>query len=85
MIAPLAALSRAVSAVLLCPVTVVKTRMEYPCSDPNAVIYRNTFHALSSIWRAEGPQGLFRGLMPTILTNAPFSGALYSCEHTTTA
>jgi hypothetical protein len=38
------------------------------------VLCRNTGHALLSIAQREGPRGLFKGLLPTILTNAPFSG-----------
>lgn len=36
--------------------------------------YRNTFDALNHIARTEGARGLFKGLGPTILTNAPYSG-----------
>jgi solute carrier family 25, member 38 len=74
-------LSRAVAAAVLCPITVVKTRMEYRVPSGSAVaaslpVYNNTWHALSSIARQEGAQGLFKGLWPTVLTNAPFSGEL---------
>ena len=37
--------------------------------------YRGTLHALRSIGRQEGIRGLYRGLGPTVLSNAPFSGA----------
>lgn len=57
------------------PVTLVKTRMEY--GGPNHIAYKNTAHALATIARTEGPSGLFRGLMPTVLTNAPFSALYY--------
>ncbi|GLC39521.1 hypothetical protein PLESTM_000907300 [Pleodorina starrii] len=120
-------ISRAIAAVLLCPVTVVKTRMEYvadaadiakplagggsaaaaagagggsaaanaaraatgaaastsgaggAASYGSVVVprYRDTFHAMSSIVRTEGVRGLFRGLWPTVLTNAPYSGLYY--------
>lgn len=72
---PLTGISRAMSAAIMSPVTLVKTRMEY--GGPNAVTYRSTAHALTSIARAEGVGGLFRGLGPTVLTNAPFSAAYY--------
>lgn len=72
-----AGLSRAAAAVLLCPITVVKTRMEYATDDVSVPRYRNTAHALASIARQEGPRGLFRGVLPTVLTNAPFSGLYY--------
>lgn len=57
------------------PVTLVKTRMEY--GGPQAISYRNTWHALSTIATQEGPRGLFRGLGPTVLANAPFSALYY--------
>jgi len=57
------------------PVTLVKTRMEY--GGPNHISYNNTAHALATIARTEGPSGLFRGLWPTVLTNAPFSALYY--------
>lgn len=68
----LTGIARALASTLLCPVTVVKTRMEY--GGAGAVRYKDTWDALSSIARAEGPRGLFRGLVPTVMTTAPFSG-----------
>ena len=70
--APLAGIARALASTLLCPVTVVKTRMEY--GGAGAVRYKDTWDALATIARAEGPRGLFRGLVPTVMTTAPFSG-----------
>lgn len=49
--------TRALASVLLCPVTVVKTRMEW-AGDRHG--YANTVHALGSIARQEGVRGLFR-------------------------
>ncbi|GBF94263.1 solute carrier family 25 member [Raphidocelis subcapitata] len=68
-------LSRALSAAVMSPVTLVKTRMEY--GGTHAIHYRNTWHALSTIASAEGPRGLFRGMGPTVLANAPFSALYY--------
>eukprot|EP00775_Hariotina_reticulata_P002818 gene2818-3111_t len=68
-------LARAMSAAVMSPVTLVKTRMEY--GGPNHVSYKNTGHALMTIAATEGPKGLFRGLWPTVLTNAPFSALYY--------
>jgi solute carrier family 25 protein 38 len=58
------------------PVTLVKTRMEY--GGPDAPRYRSTWHALRTIAAAEGARGLFRGLVPTVVTNAPFSALYYA-------
>lgn len=68
-------MARAMSAAVMSPVTLVKTRMEY--GGPNHISYKNTAHALATIARTEGPSGLFRGLWPTVLTNAPFSALYY--------
>ncbi len=38
---------------------------------------QSTWDALSTIVRAEGPRGLFRGVVPTVATNAPFSALYY--------
>ena len=64
-----------------CPITLVKTRMEYvPTAGRAAVLpqYRNTLHALTTIAHEEGIRGLYRGLGPTILANAPFSALYYT-------
>lgn len=68
-------LSRALTAALLCPVTVVKTRMEF--GNAATMQYRHTLHALQTIARTEGVAGLYKGLGPTVLTNAPFSAFYY--------
>lgn len=72
-------LSRALASALLCPVTVVKTRMENVTAvgtrGPTA--YLNVGQALTSIATTEGPRGLFRGIVPTVLANAPFSAFYY--------
>lgn len=74
-------LSRAMAALISCPITVVKTRMEYAGSasvGSRAVpLYRNTADALQTIFRAEGVRGLYVGLVPTIASNVPFSAIYY--------
>ena len=74
-------LSRAMAALESCPITVVKTRMEYAGSSSVASravpSYRNTADALQTIFRAEGVRGLYVGLVPTIASNVPFSAIYY--------
>ena len=78
-------LSRALSAIVSCPITVVKTRMEYTTSSTvgnlgsggGVPMYKNTFDALHTIARLEGLRGLYRGIVPTILSNTPFSAFYY--------
>ena len=71
-------LSRGLAAMVSSPITLVKTRMEYVPS-PGSVVpqYRNTIHALVTIGQTEGIRGLYRGLGPTVLANAPFSALYY--------
>lgn len=38
--------------------------------------YSSTVQALTMIARTEGARGLFRGVVPTVLTTAPFSGTV---------
>lgn len=64
--------ARAIAAVVSCPITVVKTRMEF-----GTIESRGTVRAMRSIVRSEGVPGLFRGLGPTILSGAPFAGVYY--------
>lgn len=40
-------------------------------------LLQNTYAALRSIISTEGARGIFRGMGPTILTNAPFSALYY--------
>eukprot|EP00890_Picochlorum_soloecismus_P006034 jgi/Picsp_1/6431/NSC_03779-R1_solute carrier family 25 member 38 len=72
-------LSRAMAALISCPITVVKTRMEYiDGSNSRATpMYKNTTHALRTIAKQEGIRGMYKGLGPTILSNAPFSAIYY--------
>mmetsp|Transcript_69 Transcript_69/g.135 ORF Transcript_69/g.135 Transcript_69/m.135 type:complete len:327 (-) Transcript_69:1342-2322(-) len=66
------AVSRSLAATLLCPITVVKTRMEY--SSMGGAKYTGVGQALYSIGAKEGFRGLFSGLGSTLLRDAPFSG-----------
>ena len=66
------AASRALAAVMLCPLTVVKTRMEY--ASISGTTYTGVANALYTIGAKEGMKGLFSGLGSTLLRDAPFSG-----------
>ena len=68
-------MARGLAAIVACPITVVKTQMEY--TGPGAVQYRSTAQCLSSIVQQRGVRGLFRGVGPTLLSNAPFSAVYY--------
>ena len=66
------AASRALAAAMLCPLTVVKTRMEY--ASISGTTYTGVDNALYTIGAKEGMKGLFSGLGSTLLRDAPFSG-----------
>eukprot|EP00249_Psilotum_nudum_P007737 c20786_g1_i1 orf=238-1185(+) len=66
------ALTRSLAALLVCPITVVKTRMEYEAV--SGLHYHSTANAIISIASKEGVRGLYSGLLPTILRDAPYSG-----------
>lgn len=65
--------ARSLAVVLLCPLSVVKTRME---TVEYSTKYKGIVHAIRTIAVQEGRQGLFSGLLPAIGRDAPFS-AMY--------
>lgn len=64
--------ARTVASVTLLPLTVVKTRFEAGQNQ-----HGGTLRTLAWIAREEGVHGLCRGLVPTVLRDAPFSGMYY--------
>ena len=60
-----AALSGGFSAVLTCPLDVIKTRVQ--TSSKSAVGYENTLAAVRTILREEGPRTFFQGVKPRAL------------------
>lgn len=67
------ATARSLVVVLLCPLSVVKTRME---TVEYANKYTGVANAIKTIATLEGRTGLFSGLFPAIFRDAPFS-AMY--------
>ncbi|ESO85786.1 hypothetical protein LOTGIDRAFT_235746 [Lottia gigantea] len=61
--------ARCVAGVAVLPFTVVKTRFE-----SGLYAYRSMYQALVGIYTVEGLRGLYSGLAPTLLRDAPFSG-----------
>ncbi|XP_045119312.1 mitochondrial glycine transporter-like [Portunus trituberculatus] len=70
--------ARTLTGVTLIPITVIKTRYE-----SGVYAYSSMREAVYTIYRKEGARGLTRGLLPTLLRDAPFSG-LYLMFYTQT-
>lgn len=70
-------LSRASVALLSCPVSVVKTRLEYQSSSEK--LYHGTWDAFLKIFRYEHPRAFWTGLWPTVMRDAPFSMLYIGC------
>ena len=66
------ATTRILAAIILNPINVIKTRMEF--SGVSGKRYKGTIHALGCITRQEGVRGLGSGLLPTFVRDAPYSG-----------
>lgn len=66
------AFARTLMTTLFLPLTVIKTRFE-----STSYHYRSTWEAARSIFKTEGMSGFNRGLLPTLLRDAPFSGLYY--------
>lgn len=64
--------ARSVCSCIMLPITIVKTRMEY-----NKVLNDTIYHTCKNVLTMN-KKGLFSGLIPTILRDAPNSG-LYIC------
>ncbi|CAG9464188.1 unnamed protein product [Pedinophyceae sp. YPF-701] len=64
--------ARLLSGTVLVPVTLVKTRMESV-----GYTYTGTLDALRKIVRESGARGLFKGAVPTLAANVPFSAIYY--------
>lgn len=65
--------ARSLAVVVLCPLSVIKTRME---TVEYSRMYNGIAHAMRTIVNQEGVGGLFSGLFPAVLRDAPFS-AMY--------
>ena len=62
--------SRSLGAIVTLPITIVKTRIEATKHHG----YTGIVDALTNIWRNETWGGLYRGLIPTLIRDVPFSG-----------
>ncbi|KAJ3145091.1 hypothetical protein HK101_002548 [Irineochytrium annulatum] len=61
-----------IAAVLVCPLDVVKVRLQNQIVLPGTPpLYRGTFSTLGTVWRKEGLRGLFSGITPTVIAYLP--------------
>ena len=70
------ATSGAIAAVIVCPLDVLKTRLQVSVGTDQT--YQSTLEALRKIARAEGVKGLYRGLGPTVMALLPNWGVYFT-------
>lgn len=68
------ACSRAVATILVSPITVIKTRVEYFGAEPR----KNFIKCVKKLAQNEGYGGLYRGVLPNIASSVPFSAIYYT-------
>lgn len=69
-------LSRGLATAILSPISLIKTKME--ATGAYMLAPKNNIIAVArGITQQHGIRGLWRGVVPTILSNAPFSGIYY--------
>jgi len=66
--------ARTFAASTMIPFTVLKTRFE-----SGNFHYKSLLSALGTIARTEGMRGMYRGLVPTLVRDVPFSGLYLAC------
>lgn len=65
------AMSRVFAGIIVSPLTVIKTRMEFDALNVNST---SMWQILVKIVNVDGVQGLYRGLVATMCRDAPYSG-----------
>ena len=60
-----------IAAVIVCPLDVLKTRLQVSTLRTGSNAYASTYHSLAHIVNTEGVKGLYRGLTPTIVALLP--------------
>jgi len=72
------AIAGTVAAAVVCPLDVLKTRLQVSALSAESAQYLSTVEALRRIARNEGVRGLYRGLGPTIAALLPNWGVYFS-------
>jgi len=66
--------SRTLTTLTINPMNVIKTRFEVVGSNQ----YNSILHAVKSIYQKDGIKGFYKGIVPTIIRDVPYSGLQYS-------
>jgi len=66
--------SRTLTTLSINPMNVIKTRFEVVGSNQ----YSSILHAIKSIYQKDGIKGFYKGIVPTIIRDVPYSGLQYS-------
>ena len=69
-----ALMSKSLTAMFISPVNVLKTRFEVVGNNE----YRSISEGISKIFQNEGIRGFYKGLIPTIMRDGPYSGIQYT-------
>ena len=72
------AIAGTVAATVVCPLDVLKTRLQVSAATTGTTEYLSTYGALRRIVRHEGARGLYRGLGPTVAALLPNWGVYFS-------
>jgi Mitochondrial carrier protein len=68
-----AIVSRGLTIITLCPLSIIKLRMEAPQATP----YKSVGDGLIRIYKEEGVKGYYKGLSSNLLRDLPFAGLSY--------
>jgi Mitochondrial carrier protein len=68
-----AIVSRSLTIITLCPLSIIKLRMEAPQTAP----YKSVSDGLITIYKEEGVKGYYKGLSSNLLRDLPFAGLSY--------
>lgn len=69
-----ASCSRVITTLCVNPITVVKTRFEVVGNNQ----YTSIPHAVMTIFQKDGLRGFYKGILPTLMRDVPYSGLQYS-------
>eukprot|EP00249_Psilotum_nudum_P006510 c19834_g1_i1 orf=501-1454(+) len=75
--AVLGALSKTFAVAVTYPYQVIRSRIQQRPNIAGVVKYANTWHAFMKILRYEGIPGLYKGIVPNLLKNAPSSSITF--------